>query len=438
MTSASLQGLPFNRASLAAAILACLLSCTPQSPTSLDRPNVLLITVDTLRRDHLEPYGYKRATSPRLSAFAVDAIVFEDAQSQAPWTLPSLASLMTGLETSAHGCRTFYDALAPSYETLPERLFATGYDTGAVASHVFLGRDYGLDQGFVHFDDELVLEMTRSDEVISSPKVTEKGIAFLEAQAEAQTAGTTDHPFMLWLHYFDPHADYLRHAEISGKFGTKRPVDLYDGEIAFTDRAIGRVLDTLQASGLDKNTIVIFTADHGEEFGDHNGIDHGHTLFAELLDIPLIIRAPGFEPARVEQMVRSIDVANTLCELLGIAPLEESQGLSLVPLMKGEDLVVPASLAELERNAALSSRALVTRESKQLWSPRFEQPVAFNRSTDAREKTPTALNADSEAELQRRLEAATKIATQHADSWRLALGAAERDDLSNTGYAGDE
>ena len=285
-------------------------SCT-ESNAEPKRPNILLITVDTLRADHLQPYGYDRPTSPKLAQLAQSAMVFEDAQSSAPWTLPSLASLMTGLPSAAHGCRSFYSSLAPSYGTLAEQLLAGGYDTAAVVSHVFLGRPYGLHQGFVHFDDELVLEMTRSDEVISSVAVSDKGLAFLDAKA----AAGEQEPWFLWLHYFDPHSVYQAHPDQVGTFGSKRPVDLYDGEIAFTDQHIGRVLSGLEGLGFDDDTVVVFTADHGEEFRDHGGVDHGHTLYQEQLHLPLIIRVPGEEPGRHPGMVRSIDLPATILDL---------------------------------------------------------------------------------------------------------------------------
>jgi len=417
------------------------------APTSGDaaRPNLLLITVDTLRQDHLEPYGYGRPTSPRLAELAADSVVFEDAQAPAPWTLPSLAGLMTGLPTSAHGCRTFHDSLAGSYDTLPEQLLAHGYDTAAVTSHVFLGRPYGLHQGFVHFDDELVLEMTRSDEVVSSPAVSDKGIAFLQAKATARAAGAegADAPWLLWLHYFDPHAVYQRHQGLSGRFGAKRPKDLYDGEIAFTDRHIGRVLDALEAAGLTEDTIVCVTADHGEEFGDHGGLDHGHTLYRELIDVPLILRVPGQEPGRVPRTVRLVDVPDTLLELCGVPRLEESLGTSLVPLMHGEDLDLPPALVELERNPRLNKVGLVDDERKYVLDRDTGRVEYFDRTADPREERNLATELADElgersAALQHLLEQARAVAERHPDAVRLALGADELEDLAGTGYVGDE
>lgn len=425
-------------AGLAAMLGAC--SSGDQAVTaSGKRPNVLLITVDTLRRDHLQPYGYQRPTSPNLARFAETATVFDDAQAPAPWTLPSLASLLTGLPASAHGCRTFYDSLAPSYQALPEQLLAHGYDTAAVTSHVFLGRPYGLHQGFVHFDDELVLEMTRSDEVVSSPAVSDKGIAFLQAKAEAEDSG----PWMLWLHYFDPHAVYQPHAEYAAKFGSKRPIDRYDGEIAFTDQHIGRVLDALDATGLAEDTIVLLTADHGEEFGDHGGVDHGHTLYRELLDVPLILRAPGFEARRVEDLVRLTDVSATLLELCGVPALPESLGASLVPMMRGESIDLPPSLAELDRNPRLSKAGLVRGDTKYVLDRQTGRVELFDRGADRAEHQDVAgARADElhalAAELEALVAQAQAIAEQHPDAFRLDLGADDMGDLAGTGYVGDE
>lgn len=412
----------------------------PKAPAK--RPNILLITVDTLRADHLEPYGYDRPTSPELAKFAQQAMVFEDAQSSAPWTLPAFASLMTGLPAAAHGCKTFYSSLAPSYRTLAEDLLAAGYDTSAIVSHVFLGRPYGLHQGFVHFDDELVLEMTRSDEVISSPTVSDKGLAFLKAKSAAYT--NDSEPWFLWLHYFDPHAEYQVHEEYTQTFGAKSSLDLYDGEIAFTDSHIGRVLSGLSDMDFDDNTVVVFTGDHGEEFGDHGGRDHGHTLYQELLHQPLIMRVPGLEPGRYGEMVRSIDVPATLLDLAGVKRAAESMGQSLRPALErlgGLDL--PPALAELDRNEYRNQLGLITTDTKFILDRRTDKTFLFARSGDRGEQLNMANGSGSRVEslleeLQALHAAARSIAANHPDRVDQELGAAELQDLDKTGYAGDE
>lgn len=433
--SSRIPFLPLGIALLSIGTLAC-----SNSTKETRRPNILLITVDTLRADHLQTYGYPRPTSQRLEQLAQGAMVFEDAQSSAPWTLPSLASLMTGLPSAAHGCRSFYSALAPSYSTLAEQLLAGGYDTAAVVSHVFLGRPYGLHQGFVHFDDELVLEMTRSDEVISSVAVSDKGLAFLDAKASAGE----EEPWFLWLHYFDPHAVYQAHPEQVGTFGSQRPVDLYDGEIAFTDHHIGRVLAGLDGLGLDENTVIVFTSDHGEEFRDHGGLDHGHTLYQEQLHLPLIIRVPGEEPGRHAGMVRSIDVPATILDLASLPPGDESFGRSLKGILgggPGPDL--PPALAELDRNASRDQLGMVTTDTKLILNRQTGAALLFDRNEDRTEqrdlakKKPVVTKALL-AEMNTLHEAALVVAAKHPDRVDQELGAAEMEDLSGTGYVGDK
>ncbi|MDG1498497.1 MAG: sulfatase [Planctomycetota bacterium] len=425
---------------LGLALVALGATACSKSPDVAKRPNILLITVDTLRADHLQPYGYQRPTSPQLAELAQGAMVFEDAQSTAPWTLPSLASLVTGLPAAAHGCRSFYSSLAPSYSTLAEQLLAGGYDTAAVVSHVFLGRPYGLHQGFVHFDDELVLELTRSDQAISSKAVSDKGLAYLDAKA----AAGGDEPWFLWLHYFDPHSVYQAHPDQVGTFGTKRPMDLYDGEVAFTDRHIGRILDGLGGLGLTDDTVVVFTSDHGEEFQDHGGLDHGHTLHEELLHLPLIIRVPGEDPGRHAGMVRIIDVPATILDLATLPAAPESFGQSLRPLIEGRagpDL--PPAIAELDRNTYRDQISLTTTETKVILNRQTGKPELYDRVGDRSEQhnLAPAKQAETQAlleELAILQQAAVDVAARHTDRVDQNLGTPEIENLSGLGYVDDK
>jgi len=305
--------------------------------------NLLLLTVDTLRADHLGAYGYARDVSPELDALARESVRFERAQSSSSWTLPGLASVFTARYTSSHGCWYSNSRLDEDERTLAELLAARGWDTAAVASHVFLARRHGLGQGFGEYDEELVFEAGESHLAVSSPAVSDKGVAWLEARAGA--AGGA--PWFLWLHYFDPHHRYLAHAGVSEAFGTEADRDLYDGEIAFTSRAIGRVLERLDGLGLADDTIVVLLADHGEEFGEHGGWMHRRTLYREVLRVPLLFRVPGIEPAVVDDVVSVVDVLPTLLELLDVAPPDGIDGRSLVPLLRGEPLEPRPALAEL-------------------------------------------------------------------------------------------
>jgi len=302
-------------------------ACTPTSPP---RPNILFISIDTLRADHLGTYGYARPTSPRIDEFAKTAVVFEQAHSSASWTLPSLTSLMTSLYSSTHGMKKQESRLDPSFHTLAELLRNAGYDTAMVVSHYFLSSRYGLQKGFTHVDSQLLqMDMIAG---ITSPQITEKGVEWIREKAAVRDGM----PWMLWLHYFDPHDKYLPHPGYSEKFGMTREIDLYDGEIAFTDDYVGRVLDELARSKLDDDTIVVVVADHGEEFMDHGNTRHGFNLYEETVRVPFMIRAPGFHPTRVEPVIASVDLMPTLLELAGVTTDYPVEGRSLVPLLRGE------------------------------------------------------------------------------------------------------
>jgi len=350
--------------------------------------NVLMITVDTLRADRLAPYGYRRP-SPAFERLAEDSVVFDAAQSTTSWTLPALASLMTSYHASTHGVWTFQSVLDASFDTLAERLAAVGYDTAGVASHVFLGREFGLTQGFTHFDDDLVQQIELSHLAITSDGVTERGVRFIENKAAARDAGVDDTPWFLWLHYFDPHHVYFEHPDFAYGAGDS---ERYDSEVAFTDRAIGRLLDALERSGSDADTVVVFTSDHGEEFGDHGRAYHGITLYREVLRVPLMLRVPGVEPRRVEGPVSLVDVLPTLLESLGVVHDPDALGgVSLVPQLSGAPVPERAILGELRRTPDDLVEALVTSDWKLVRPLGAREGVElFDRRTDPTETTDVA------------------------------------------------
>jgi len=328
---------------LSAALLSVLpVGCGPGQPPPR---NLLLITVDTLRPDHLGAWGYERGTSPGIDALAAGGVVFEDAYSHTSWTLPSLATLMTSLYTSSHGAWNFESKLPESVTTLAEILAEHGYHTGAVVTHVFAGRKYGMHQGFAEFDEELVVEGIRAHAQITSPRVSAKGAEWIQRRSG------DERPWFLWLHYFDPHGQYMEHPGISERFGRAEKLDLYDGEIAFTDRAIGTLLARLDAMGHADDTVVVLTADHGEEFGEHGRTRHGKTLFEEVIRVPLVVRAPGLTPGRVVGPAPSVDLLPTLLELMGLPAPEGLSGASLLAAMQGAPLEARPVLSELRAMA---------------------------------------------------------------------------------------
>jgi arylsulfatase A-like enzyme len=308
-------------------------------------PNVVMIVVDTLRADHLGCYGYARDTSPNIDRFAAGAVRYAHAYAAAPWTTPSVAALLTSRYPSELGIVAEPNRLDDRFVLLSEVLAAEGYATGAVVSHFFLGSEWNFAQGYHSFDETNVLGHTG----ISSPGTTESALAMLRAGKGLQ-------PFFLFAHYFDPHYDYIEHpghrfsdpgyrgpirsgaryeeliAQIESLTDADRTqlVDLYDSEISFTDAHIGRLLAALDELGLADDTIVVLTADHGEELLDRGGIGHGQSLYQEQIAVPLIIRYPGGRPAVVEQSVGLIDVYPTLLSFLGIAISHPISGRSFL------------------------------------------------------------------------------------------------------------
>ena len=307
---------------------------------TIQADNLLLITVDTLRADHLGTYGAERPT-PGLDALAREGVVFEDAWSASSWTLPSLATLMTGRHARAHGAIDEKFAVDESLPTLAERASEGGIRTWGVGSHIFNGERFGLPRGFAEYDSQLVRSSSRrreSHSQISSEKLTDKAIAFLDAHG-------ADGRWLAWVHYFDPHNTYQPH---EGLTQGEEWHDLYVGEVLFTDLHIGRLLAHLDASPYADRTAVVVVADHGEEFEEHGGRMHRRTLFQEVLHVPLIVRAPGNKPGRIATPVSMVDVTPTIYELLDLAPPEVLEGRSLVPGLMGRVLEVVPLVAEIE------------------------------------------------------------------------------------------
>lgn len=404
-------------------------------------PNVLLVTIDTLRADHMGCYGYELPTSPAIDALAAEGAVFTRAQASSSWTLPGLASLLTSTYTTTHGCWRFDDALDTSFATLAEALLAAGYETGAVASHVFLGRDHGLDQGFVHYDDDLVYTMSASHEAISSPAVSDKGIAFLEAAAGSPEG----RPWLLWLHYFDPHDTYQQHPGLTERFGDPAEDAVrYDGEIAFTDAHVGRVLDALDALDLRDTTLVALVSDHGEEFGDHGGSRHGHTLHRELVRVPLVLRGPGIPSGEVDAVVRTVDLMPTLLDLCGVDDPATPAGTSLVPLLRGGAGPGPA-LAELRLTASDAYDAVIDGPLKLIVDAGSGEARLFDVASDPGEARDLAADRPADvARLRAVLELLRADALRAAGAYAVAPdlellpGAAARLDDMGYGDGGED
>lgn len=331
---------------------------------------VILIQADTLRRDHLDVYGYERETAPILRSLAEGGVRFESCVAQATWTKVSSPSILLSLYPSSHGIFDFTDRLPDSADTLAERFRDAGYATLSLSSVFFTGKLTHLEQGY----DELH-ESTSLPGPVDSSKTAriyvDRLLPWLEAHREV--------PFFVFLHVFDPHDPYrplrpydARFGDFAGKeeherrtkevrrfievpllraFGMPSRAELvkagfdpdayaaherdwYDGSIAGMDVELGRLLEGLRSLALSERTLVVFTSDHGEEFLEHGRTFHGQSVYGELARVPLVFYGPGrVPPGRVvEQTVQSIDILPTVLELAGIAPPPVAQGRSLVPL----------------------------------------------------------------------------------------------------------
>jgi choline-sulfatase len=299
--------------------------------------NVLLLTIDTTRADHLGMYGYPRATSPNLDAMARGATVFDHGWAHAPSTRYSMPAILTGrlpldvyYDTSIEG----WPGLQARATTIAEALAPLGFATGAITNYWYFDRSRHMDQGFAEYDNEDARlhtgvsgagpEQTHGS---SSKEQTDKAIGFVDRHAAAR--------WFLWVHYYDPHYAYEPHPELPS-FGTDR-VARYDGELAFTDHHIGRLLDELRARGLYDRTVIVVTGDHGEGFGEHGVELHGYHLYAPQTKVPLIIRVPGLPPRHAQTPAGHTDILPTLVDLAGGAPTREMMGRSLVDVLAGAD-----------------------------------------------------------------------------------------------------
>jgi arylsulfatase A-like enzyme len=337
-----------------------------ERPAERDRPNVLVISLDTLRADHLSTYGYQRTTSPAIDSWAEGAAVFEAAVVSAPWTLPSHVSMLTGRDADNHGIN-FNLGADREVLFLAEMLAGEGYVTAAITGGGYLHPQYGFAQGFssyrasgVSIGNERELEVG-----------VERALEFLDGQR--------DRTWFLFFHTYEIHNPYRPRQPLADQLGLaadtfvdsvvgkadetdgflarrglrlmtdghevasddaeleRLAVDLYDCGVAYTDHHVGRILTHLRELGLDDETIVVLTSDHGELFGEHGVYNH-ISLYNENVHVPLIVAAPGGLGAgsRIPAQVRSIDIVPTVLELAGVSAPPAIDGMSLVPFLTGE------------------------------------------------------------------------------------------------------
>jgi len=323
-----------------------------------ERYNILLIAVDTLRADRLGCYGYAGDTSPRLDAFAKQSLFFEHAFCPIPKTSASFASMMTGLHPSIHKTKPNRGTLDEKYLTLAELLQSEGYQTAAVVDNANLSNFFKFNQGFDSYT-EVWNEV--ADKADSAAFITARVLEFIEKPRQK--------PFFMWVNYIDPHSPYVPPQELIRDFPPGRDVRTipryvlpgvmrrlmakngeytegyyiarYDGAVRHIDAQMGRILDALARLGRDKDTIVVFVADHGEDLGERNYFfDHGSLTFTASTRVPLIMRIPGRQLEAVKTPVSVMDVYPTILELLDRKPPYELQGISLLRPVPGRVLPI--------------------------------------------------------------------------------------------------
>jgi arylsulfatase A-like enzyme len=347
---------PARAAGTWALVAACALGCAAPEPVSPGDVDVVIYVVDTLRRDRLGFYGYPKPTSPFLDALARESVVFDDAYAAAPWTLPSVASLLTGLDPLQHGAVYHGQRLDERFATLPQRLRELGYRTAAFSANPVLGEPSGLPRRFERYHPSRRTLHTKAVE------------GWLDEVGDA--------PFFMYVQTLEPHVPYLPPEPHLRRFtdrrdsqreiyraaldarGPRKPeatslleqqreyLDaLYDGSVAWADDRLAKLVGLLQRRGRWERTLLVFVSDHGEELLDHGGTLHGHTLHDELIRVPMLWRFPRGEAGdrRVRQRASHVDVAPTVLAYLGRADLAEGlPGRSLLADMRGRERRGPA------------------------------------------------------------------------------------------------
>jgi arylsulfatase A-like enzyme len=339
-------------------------------------PNVLVVVVDTLRADRLGAYGSTRGLTPFLDGLAARATLFERAYAPSSWTLPSVASLFTSRHQGQHGIYGYASILSNEEVTLADSLTAGGWLAGGLSANPILFRRLGWGQGFDAW--QRLGDTNGHGAHVDAQGLGVRALDWLDVNRRP------GQPAFLYLQYMDPHAPYLAPEPYRSRLlppGTREeaveeanrtvmafpssplPAEqtallsaLYDAEVAYVDRELGRMFDALAARGFLERAVVVVTADHGEEFQEHGGSMHGRSLFKEVVRVPLLLLAPGVAGGRrIEQPVSLLDVAPTILELAGLPAEPRFMGRSLAPLLRGAAQEPEPVVLELGRNPEVAT-----------------------------------------------------------------------------------
>lgn len=369
------------------------------------KPNIVLIVIDTLRADHLGCYGYERNTSPSIDSLAETGITWLNVQGQSSWTLPAITTIYTGLNVREHGAgrrgNTVY-AMNNSITTIPLFMKQCGYTTMGIFNIYLLSEQFGFNRGFDGFSCQWLGDGRAGVSV-------DEAIDWI-----SELDGST--PFFLGLHIFDPHDPYEPPAPYDTLF-TPSPslginwwpahpdgslddsdenleylTGLYDGEIAWTDSQLERLFTLLRENGMDENTVIIVTADHGEEFLDHGNVGHGFTMHREIVHVPLIITGPGIPTDSVDNTLRcQLDILPTILDMVGMAQPEYLHGHTLLSSAV-PSRAVPASnvnslIPDITAAVTMGSRKLI-------WNVENNSSSMFDISSDPFEHQPLPPDSD--------------------------------------------
>ena len=345
-------------------------------------PNVILVTIDTVRADHLGCYGYTEIQTPTLDGLAHDGVVFERAISQVPLTWPSHAVILTGTYPFQNGVQDFTgQPLSPQFHSIAQAFKEHGYATGAVVSAFVLDRSWGLNRGFDYYDDAFSAETFQKKDI----GLVDRRAGESVSHAIAWLKRTPHRPFFLWLHLYDPHSPY----DPPEPFHTRYREHLYDGEIAYADHELARLIAWLKQNKLYDPTLIAMVSDHGESLGDHGEHEHGFFVYNSTVHIPLIVKPPagsGIQPGRVARPVETLAVAPTLLHAAGLKdPIEKqfhSHGL-FGPEAEKEDSGYSETFYPFSSFGWSPLHALETSRFHYIEAP---EPELYDLTTDPEEK----------------------------------------------------
>ncbi len=387
---------------LAAAALGTFLTARADEPAGASRPNVLLVTVDTLRADRMSGYGYARPTTPRIDEWMAGGVRFDQARTIEPLTAPALTSLLTSVDPHDHGASRNGLRMRSGLASLPKALQAHGYRTAAIVGNWTLRHNLtGLGEHFERYDELLTRRRWFGlvNGEANGEDVTDAAVQWLDAHV----AGASGQPFFLWVHYVDPHAPYVLHAEHRERLGLSGDVsrqDRYDTEVAFVDEAAGRLLAHVRRRGLEPQTLVVFTADHGESLGEHGYWGHGRNLYEATLRVPLAIRWPGrIAPGSIDAPALLLDVAPTILGLVEVGAPASFGGFDWTGVLAGQapprdrltryqahrGVVLSKHDSDLVRQSGLLQVGLIRGTSKEIYYVRDQRTERYDLAADPNE-----------------------------------------------------